>query len=97
MSSPDSPTNPLGAGIDAEIEIPDWDPASSEQALNSVLGQMDGVKVLSFSEGHVSIEYDPLKITKATIRDSMIKSGCRVGEIKTGPASPVADAVHPED
>jgi|GEM_PF-4149384 len=83
--------------MDADIELSNWDPMTTEQKLSELLQHLNGVKVLSFTEGKVSLEYDPLLILKTDIHDALIRSGFQIKDMQTGPASPVADALHSEE
>ena|SRR6185369_15021662 len=83
--------------MDAEFEIANWDPVTTEQALNPVLETLEGVRVLSFSTGRVVLEYDPVAISKAQISAAIEKAGFSITDTKSAPASPLTDALHGED
>lgn len=96
-SEPSAGETALHEWMDAEIEISNWDPITTEQKLADLLRHLSGVKALSFSEGKVSLEYDPLLILKTDLHDALIRGGFQIKDMQTGPASPVADALHSED
>lgn len=96
-SEPSAGETALHEWVDADIEISNWDPMATEQKLSELLQHLSGVKVLSFSEGKVSLEYDPLLILRTDIHDALIRGGLQIKDMQTGPASPVADALHGEE
>ena len=81
--------------IDAEISVAGMKTPADEQALNSALSGLDGIESLTVSVGKVAVEYDPVRINQAAIGEVISRAGFRVGEVASGPASPVADALEP--
>ncbi len=81
----------------AELAIADWQPATTEAALRAVLEPMDGVRILEIFDEKVSLEYDPVQMPIADLCAALAQHGLRATSILSGPASPVSDALHPED
>jgi len=82
--------------IDAEIVVDGLKSPADEQALNAALSGLEGLQSLSISGGKISVEYDPVQITKAQIGEVIARAGYRVGEVESAPASAISDALHPE-
>jgi copper chaperone CopZ len=82
--------------VDAEISVAGLETPADEQALNSVLSGLDGIKNLNISVGNVAVEYDPVRITKRQISEAIKGAGFDVREVESGLASPISDALHKE-
>ena len=67
-----------------------------EQALGSALSGLDGIQHLSIAGGKIVVEYDPVRITKAELGDVIARAGYRVGDVESGPASAISEALHKE-
>jgi copper chaperone CopZ len=83
--------------VDAEISVIGLETPADEQTLNSVLSKLDGIQNLRIERGLVAVEYDPLQITKVKISEAIGGAGFRVAEVESGLASPISDALRPEN
>jgi hypothetical protein len=81
--------------VDAEIAIEGHRSPSDEQRIRSLLSSM-GVEDVAQYGGLVVLRYDPLKVTKAQIRDALTAAGFHVAWMTAAPADPVTDALHPQ-
>jgi len=81
--------------IDAEIAVAGLDSPADEQALDAALRGLEGIQSLSISGGKISVEYDPVEITKAQLGEAIARAGYRVEEVESAPASAISDAFHP--
>ena len=94
MKPPDDPTP--HEFIDAEMSVDGIETPADEKALNTALSGLAGIRNLTIAEGKISVEYDPVEITKARLTEVITRSGYRIADVVTAPASPISDALHPE-
>jgi len=80
--------------VDAEISVAGLETPAHEQALNTALGELDGIESLTISPGKIAVEYDPLRITQAKLSEVIRTAGFGVDEVESGLASPITDAFH---
>jgi hypothetical protein len=82
--------------IDAEMAVDGIETPADEKALTAALNVLSGIRNLTIAGGKVSVEYDPVEITKAHLREVITRSGYRVVDVESGPASTLTDALHPQ-
>lgn len=81
--------------VDAEMVVDGIEGPTDEQALGTALNGLSGIRNLTIEEGKVSVEYDPVEITKARLGEVITRAGYRVVDVESGPASAISDALHP--
>ncbi len=81
--------------IDAEIIVLGLDKPTDEQALTTALNALPGIQSYTLSGGRIDVEYNPMQITQADLREAVIRAGYQVGHTETAAASPLTDALHP--
>ena len=72
------------------------DNPADEKTLSNALNGLKGIRNLSIAAGKVSVEYNPVEITKARLHEVIARSGFRVVDVASGPASTVSDALQHE-
>jgi hypothetical protein len=82
--------------IDAEFSVAGLETPADEQMLSSALSGQEGIQSLNIARGKVTVEYDPMRVTKAQLGEVISRAGFRVAEVESGPASAIADALHNE-
>jgi copper chaperone CopZ len=92
-SPPDSTPHEL---IDAEMVVDGIKTPADEKALSTALSSLAGIRDLTIAEGKVSVEYDPVEVSKARLTEVITRSGYRVVDVESAPASALSDALHPE-
>jgi copper chaperone CopZ len=83
--------------IDAEFSVAGLNGPADEQTLSAALNALDGIESRSISGGKVAIEYDPVQITKAQLTAAITNAGFRVGDVESGPASSIGDALRKDN
>src|SRR5437762_4072613 len=96
MSAPDSAAESSVPHefIDAEISVEGLRTPADENVLNSALSGLEGIQRLAVSHGTVSVEYEPVLITKAQLGERIERAGYHVTGVESGSASPMTDALH---
>ena len=83
--------------IDAEIVVDGIETPADETALSTALSGLAGIRNLTIAGGKVSVEYDPIEVTKARLTEVITRSGYRIVDVESAPASALSDALHPEN
>jgi len=83
--------------IDAEIVVSGLEGPADEQKLSEALRKLEGVRDFTITGGKLELEYEPVVVTKAEIGEQIARAGFRVGEVETGQASTIADALHGDE
>ena len=68
--------------------------AGDEEKLNSALNRLRGVRAVVFGGANVTVEYDPIEVSKHEIGEAIALLGFKVVDVETAAASPLSDALH---
>jgi copper chaperone CopZ len=80
--------------IDAKMTVEGLSTAADEERLNSALNQLRGVRAVVFGGPNVTVEYDPIEVSKHAIGEAIALLGFKVVDVETAAASPIFDALH---
>jgi len=80
--------------IDAEISVDGIENPADEKTLNTALHGLAGIRNFTIAGGKVSVEYDPIEITRERLSEAITRAGYRVADVESGPASAISDALH---
>src|SRR5687768_141189 len=94
-SSANSPQVPVNF-IDAELSVAGLDNPGAQQQLTEVLTGVEGLQNFSIKGGALSVEYDPIQVTKAELSEVITRAGFEIIDVETGSASSITDALHPQ-
>ena len=96
---PDSPSSDSSAQelMDAEIEIGGLKVAADEKTLSEALAKLPGIRSFNLSDGVLAIEYDPVQVVMAKIKETIVRAGFQATDIASSLASPIGDALHHEE
>ena len=80
--------------MDAKIAVEGLGTPADEEKLNSALNQLRGVRAVNISGANVTVEYDPIEVSKHEIGEAIALLGFKVVDVETAAASPIFDALH---
>jgi len=78
----------LQVWMDTEIQIEGLAAPGDQPKLEQQLLALPGVDSVSIARNKVAIRYNPEKITKARLGESIMQAGFRVADAASAPASP---------
>ena len=79
--------------IDAEIVIEGLKTPTQEKTLCDTLEKLKGVHQLTIKGEKVSVNYEPVRVTKRAIVAAIEGAGFRIADEHSAPASPMIDAL----
>lgn len=80
--------------IDAKISIEGLSTPADEQKLTSSLNELRGVRAVVIGGANVTVEYDPIEVSKREIGEAIALLGFKIADVETAAASPIFDALH---
>ena len=87
-------TQPPHDYIDAKMLIEGMSTPADEQKLTSTLNELRGVRTVTIAGANVTVEYDPVEVSKHEIGEVITRMGFKVVDVETAAASPLSDALH---
>jgi hypothetical protein len=80
--------------IDAEMSVDGIQNPSDEKSLSTAFTGLAGIRNFTIARGKISVEYDPVEITREQLSEAIVRAGYRVADVESGPASAISDALH---
>lgn len=80
--------------LDTKMIVEGLASPADEQKLNSALNRLSGVRAVNIAGANVSVEYDPIEVSKHEIGEVITRMGFKVVDVETAAASPLSDALH---
>ncbi len=80
--------------IDVEISVKNLNSPADVQRLNEMLSKLKGVRTVRIARGRITVEYEPVWVTKWEMEEAIRRMGFELEEIGSAPASPISDALH---
>jgi copper chaperone CopZ len=80
--------------MDAMMTVEGLSTSADEEKLTSTLNELRGVRTVTIAGANVSVEYDPVEVSKHEIGETLALLGFKVVDVETAAASPIFDALH---
>ena len=92
---PETKTPELQELVDAELDVDGLTSPVKEEQLRQTVAAIAGVSDANLYGGMLALQYDPESTTKTKICEVLKEAGFAVSILRTGPASPITDAIRP--
>lgn len=94
--TPEPTESPSAAGlheyVDAEFTIADFATPAQEKTLHDAIKGLPGLEKVSIGHGKVSVEYEPVLLSRQKLEEVIQRAGFRIAETEAAPASSLTDA-----
>jgi copper chaperone CopZ len=93
MRPPDEPSSESFPQelVEAEFTVAGLDTPAEEKAIYTAFDQTKGVKSVDVSKGKITVEYDPIEVTKAELGETIGKAGFRITDVESGRESVISN------